>query len=87
MKFVLKSFLTSVSENTPPGSIILTTGVNKIDPKLRFWLDGVTDAMDKFSITHAGELLLKEQLDYEKKILHSFFVHVSDGINVKLLKS
>ncbi|XP_063986615.1 protocadherin Fat 4 isoform X2 [Diachasmimorpha longicaudata] len=81
VKFVLKNFLTSVSENTPPGSIILTTGVNKIDPKLRFWLDGVADEMERFSITLSGELLLKEPLDYEKKILHSFLVHVSDGIN------
>lgn len=32
VKFVLKDFVTSVAENIPAGSIILRTGVNKIDP-------------------------------------------------------
>uniref|UniRef100_A0A0C9R2N1 Stan protein n=1 Tax=Fopius arisanus TaxID=64838 RepID=A0A0C9R2N1_9HYME len=81
VKFVLKNFIASVSENTPPGSIILTTGVNKIDPKLRFHLDGAPEELERFSITHSGDLLLKEPLDYEKKILHSFVIHVSDGTN------
>lgn len=32
VKFVLKNHQTSVPENTPSGSVLLTTGVNKADP-------------------------------------------------------
>lgn len=32
VKFVLKDYEANVPENTPPGSVILTAGVNKIDP-------------------------------------------------------
>lgn len=32
VKFVLKDHQTSVPEDTPPGSVLLTTGVNKADP-------------------------------------------------------
>ena len=32
MRFVLKDYEASVPENTPPGSVILTAGVNKVDP-------------------------------------------------------
>ena len=32
VKFVLKDYVANVPENTPPGSVILTAGVNKIDP-------------------------------------------------------
>lgn len=36
MRFVLKDYHASVPENTPAGSLILTTGVNKIDPVSNF---------------------------------------------------
>ncbi|XP_044014866.1 protocadherin Fat 4 isoform X2 [Aphidius gifuensis] len=81
VKFVLKEFITSVAENTPAGTIVLRIGVNKIDPKLKFWLEGLSEELEKFSITHTGELVLKQTLDYEKKIQHSFFVHTTDGLN------
>lgn len=32
VKFVLKDHRTSVPEDTPPGSVLLTAGVNKVDP-------------------------------------------------------
>ena len=32
VKFVLKNQQTSVPENTPSGSVLLTAGVNKADP-------------------------------------------------------
>lgn len=35
VKFVLKDHQTSVPEDTPPGSILLTTKVNKADPVSR----------------------------------------------------
>ncbi|XP_043285422.1 protocadherin-like wing polarity protein stan [Venturia canescens] len=79
VKFVLKDYEANVPENTPPGSVILTAGVNKIDPNLKFWLVGAAEDLERFSITRAGELILKGTLDYERRIQHSFLVHVTDG--------
>lgn len=31
MRFIRKDHETSIPENTPPGSVLLTTGVNKVD--------------------------------------------------------
>ncbi|XP_008203226.1 protocadherin Fat 4 isoform X2 [Nasonia vitripennis] len=81
VRFVLKDYHASVPENTPPGSVILTAGVNKIDPNLRFWLVGAKEDLDRFSITNSGELILKGNLDYERRIQHSFLVHVTDKHN------
>lgn len=40
VKFALKDYQTSVPEDTPSGSVLLTAGVNKADPvssiKIRF---------------------------------------------------
>ncbi|XP_015587914.1 protocadherin Fat 4 [Cephus cinctus] len=79
VRFVLKDYQASVPENTPPGSVILTAGVNKIDSNLRFWLVGAAEDLERFSITSSGELILKGALDYERRIQHSFLVHVTDG--------
>lgn len=40
--------------------------------------------MEKFSVTNSGEFILKAPLDYEKKILHGFIVHVTDGTHVRI---
>ncbi|XP_024879634.1 protocadherin beta-11-like [Temnothorax curvispinosus] len=79
VKFVLKNHQTSVPENTPSGSVLLTTGVNKADPGLKFWLVGPVEDLERFSITNSGELILKGNLDYERRVQHSFLVHVTDG--------
>ncbi|XP_033220193.1 protocadherin Fat 4 isoform X2 [Belonocnema kinseyi] len=79
VRFVLKDYQASVPENTPPGSVILTAGVNKVDSNLRFWLVGAVEDLERFSVTNSGELILKGTLDYEKRIQHSFLVHVTDG--------
>ncbi|XP_034941615.1 protocadherin-8 isoform X2 [Chelonus insularis] len=81
VKFILKDFTINVPENTPPGSIILSTGLNKVDSNTQFWLDGAEEELAKFSVNSAGELVLRAPLDYEKKVLHTFLVHVSDGNN------
>ncbi|KAL7302437.1 hypothetical protein TKK_0005089 [Trichogramma kaykai] len=81
VRFVLKDYHASIPENTPSGSIILTTGVNKIDPNLKFWLAGADEDMERFAITNSGELILKGTLDYERRIQHSFLVHVTDKHN------
>ena len=79
VKFVLKDHQTSVPEDTPPGSVLLTAGVNKADPDLRFWLMGAAEDLERFSITNSGELILKGNLDYERRVQHNFLVHVTDG--------
>lgn len=79
VRFVLRDYRSSAPENTPPGSILLTAGVNKIDPNLRFWLVGANEDLERFAITRSGELILKGTLDYERRIQHSFLVHVTDG--------
>ncbi|XP_011503824.1 PREDICTED: protocadherin-16 [Ceratosolen solmsi marchali] len=81
VRFIFEDYHASISENTPPGSIILTAGVNKIDPNLKFWLIGANEDLEKFSITNSGELILKSNLDYERRIYHSFRVHVMDKYN------
>lgn len=79
VRFVLKDYHASIPENTPPGSVILTTGVNKIDTNMRFWLIGALEDLERFSVTNSGELILKGTLDYEKRVHHTFLVHVTDG--------
>lgn len=49
---------------------------------LKFWLVGAAEDLERFSITRAGELILKGTLDYERRIQHSFLVHVTDGNTV-----
>ena len=49
---------------------------------MRFWLVGALEDMERFSITNSGELILKGNLDYERRIQHSFLVHVTDGYHV-----
>ncbi|XP_076682197.1 protocadherin Fat 4-like Cad96Ca [Andrena cerasifolii] len=79
VKFIRRDHQTSIPENTPPGSVLLTAAVNKIDSNLRFWLVGAVEDLERFSITNSGELILKGTLDYERRIQHSFFVRVTDG--------
>ncbi|KYQ57714.1 Protocadherin Fat 4 [Trachymyrmex zeteki] len=79
VKFVLKNHQTSVPENTPSGSVLLTAGVNKADPNLKFWLVGPVEDLERFSITNSGELILNGNLDYERRFQHSFLIHVTDG--------
>lgn len=79
VKFIRRDHQTSIPENTPPGSVLLTTGVNKLDSNLRFWLVGAIEDLERFSITNSGELILKGTLDYERRVQHSFLVRVTDG--------
>ncbi|XP_076238326.1 protocadherin Fat 4-like Cad96Ca [Calliopsis andreniformis] len=79
VKFVRRDHQTNIPENTPPGSVLLITGVNKADSNLRFWLAGAIEDLERFSITNSGELILKGTLDYERRVQHSFLVHVTDG--------
>ncbi|KAF3428479.1 hypothetical protein E2986_00275 [Frieseomelitta varia] len=85
VKFIRRDHQTSIPENTPPGSVLLTTGVNKIDSNLRFWLVGAIEDLERFSITNSGELILKGTLDYERRVQHSFLVRVTDGHHFLLL--
>lgn len=43
---------------------------------------GAVEDLERFSITNSGELILKGALDYEKRVHHTFFVHVTDGHHV-----
>ncbi|XP_050463262.1 protocadherin Fat 4 [Cataglyphis hispanica] len=79
VKFTLKDYQTSVPEDTPSGSVLLTAGVNKADPDLKFWLMGAAEDVERFSVTNSGELILKGNLDYERRVQHNFLVHVTDG--------
>ncbi|XP_034194591.1 protocadherin Fat 4-like Cad96Ca isoform X1 [Osmia lignaria lignaria] len=79
VKFIKRDHQTNIPENTPPGSVLLTTAVNKVDSNLRFWLVGAIEDLERFSITNSGELILKGTLDYERRIQHSFLVRVTDG--------
>ncbi|XP_006625120.1 protocadherin Fat 4 isoform X2 [Apis dorsata] len=79
VKFIRRDHQTTIPENTPPGSVLLTTGVNKLDSNLRFWLVGAIEDLERFSITNSGELILKGTLDYERRVQHSFLVRVTDG--------
>ncbi|XP_017878251.1 protocadherin Fat 4 [Ceratina calcarata] len=79
VKFIRRDHETSIPENTPPGSVLLTTAVNKVDSNLRFWLVGAIEDLERFSITNSGELILKGTLDHERRIQHSFLVRVTDG--------
>ncbi|XP_011691797.1 PREDICTED: protocadherin-23-like [Wasmannia auropunctata] len=79
VKFILKNYQTRVLENKTSESVLLTAGVNKVDPDLKFWLVGSVGDLERFSITNSGQLILKGNLDYEKSTEHSFLVHVTDG--------
>ncbi|XP_014295859.1 protocadherin Fat 4 isoform X1 [Microplitis demolitor] len=81
VKFILQDFTINVPENTPRGSVILSTGLNKVGSNLKYWLESIADENDKFSVSSVGEIILKEPLDYEKNIIHNFLIHVTDGIN------
>ncbi|CAL7939565.1 unnamed protein product [Xylocopa violacea] len=79
VKFIRRDHQTTIPENTPPGSVLLTAAVNKVDSNLRFWLVGAIEDLERFSITNSGELILKGTLDYERRVQHSFLVRVTDG--------
>jgi hypothetical protein len=52
--------------------------------RLRFWLqDAVHPGM--FSVNPAGDIILRQQLDYEVEDFYSFLVHVTDGRTVSSL--
>lgn len=46
---------------------------------------GAIEDLERFSITNSGELILKGNLDYERRIQHSFLVHVTDGHHVRIM--
>ncbi|XP_021935515.1 protocadherin Fat 2 [Zootermopsis nevadensis] len=79
LQFLQKNYLISVLENAPVNSILLTVVTNKPrDKRLRFWLkDTVHPGM--FSVNSAGDIILRQQLDYETEDFYSFLVHVTDG--------
>ncbi|XP_066596729.1 protocadherin beta-10 isoform X2 [Prorops nasuta] len=78
VKFVQKDYQTSVPENTPAGSVLLTMSVNNVEQALKFMLVGAMEDVERFSITNSGELILKGALDYERRISHSFLARVTD---------
>lgn len=45
---------------------------------------GAVEDKERFSITNSGELILKDKLDYERRVQHSFLVHVTDGHHVRI---
>lgn len=49
--------------------------------RLRFWLEG-TVPPGMFSASSAGDIILRQPLDYEKVDFYSFLVHVTDGRTV-----
>ncbi|EFN78140.1 cadherin-related tumor suppressor [Harpegnathos saltator] len=80
VKFVLKDHQTSVPEDTPSGTVLLTTRVNNTGANdLRFRLMGASEDLERFFITNSGELILRGKLDYERRVQHNFLVYVTDG--------
>ena len=50
---------------------------------MRFWLeDNLHPGM--FSVSSAGDVFLRQPLDYEMEDFYSFLVHVTDGRTVSL---
>lgn len=43
---------------------------------------GAAEDLERFSVTNSGELILKGNLDYERRVQHNFLVHVTDGYHV-----
>jgi hypothetical protein len=59
------------------------TAFNIVVQRLRFWLeDNMHPGM--FSVNSAGDLFLRQPLDYEIEDFYSFLVHVTDGRTVSL---
>ncbi|XP_069687408.1 protocadherin-15 [Periplaneta americana] len=79
LQFLQKSYLAGVLENAPVNSILLTVVTNKPrDKRLRFALEDVIHP-GMFGINAAGDIILRQPLDYEMEDFYSFLVHVSDG--------
>jgi len=54
-----------------------------VEQRLRFWLeDNMHPGM--FSVNSAGDVFLRQPLDYELEDFYSFLVHVTDGRMVSL---
>jgi hypothetical protein len=49
--------------------------------RLRFWLEATVHP-GMFSISSAGDIILRQPLDYETVDFYSFLVHVTDGRTV-----
>ena len=64
-------------------SHIQTDCCHTVVQRLRFWLeDNMHPGM--FSVNSAGDVFLRQPLDYEVEDFYSFLVHVTDGRTVSL---
>ncbi|KAJ9600573.1 hypothetical protein L9F63_026289, partial [Diploptera punctata] len=79
IQFLQKNYLAGVLENAPINSILLSVVTNKPrDKRLRFWLDDPVHP-DMFIVNGAGDIILRQPLDYEMEDFYSFLVYVTDG--------
>lgn len=80
LQFLQKNYLAGVLENAPVNSILLAVVTNKPrDQRLRFWLEDTAHPGGVFSVSSAGDIILRQPLDYETVDFYSFLVHVTDG--------
>ncbi|CAH2300904.1 protocadherin Fat 4 [Pelobates cultripes] len=79
--FSLSSYSTSVMENVPRGSTILTFNVTDADEGLNsklFYSISSGDSMGQFQITNNGALVIRQSLDRESQSFYSLVVQVHD---------
>jgi hypothetical protein len=55
---------------------------HKFVQRLRFWLEDVVHP-GMFSVSSAGDIILRQPLDFEMVDFYSFLVHVTDGRTVR----
>ena len=53
--------------------------------RLRFWLNDPAHS-GMFSVSNAGDVILRQPLDYEMEDFYSFLVYVTDGRSVSSMK-
>ncbi|XP_053317380.1 protocadherin Fat 4 [Spea bombifrons] len=79
--FSMSSYSTSIMENLPHGSTILTFNVTDLDEGLNselFYSISSGDSMGQFQIDHSGVLSIRQTLDRESQSFYSLVVQVHD---------
>lgn len=77
LQFVQENYVTSVLENRPVDSVLLTLVTNRPgDRRLHFIQD---DELETFRVSESGELVLVASLDYETRDRYNFTVTASNG--------